>query len=257
MGFTQYTPWAPTVLDDVLYAENLADNIMRNNPLVNATVGTGLTRWLGNYVGPDGNKKALAWIGDLSPNDLNLNRPQRAFVVLRDDPGTSQFAFAVYDHSPVLGVPLNQTIHLQSIDSQTILTESRSGGVFFPRVQIPMGRTDGFYTQFPQTNNTASYQQLMEGRMSGSGTQVHYRIWGLTDVGTTANMRVRVTDNFSNTFISPVYPIASGGSVVQDASMDITALRGVPDFNIYVEAQVTSGTGKVYVTTAAMSNYSP
>jgi hypothetical protein len=124
-------------MDNILYAQGLADQIMRNNPLVNAVVSRGLMKWYGNYQNPDGSPVNFLWIGEFLPSDPNLgNRPQKGFSLVRDD-STHSSAINLYDKSP--GTPLKQTLTLGSADGQPMMDESRNqGGWSFPRVFFPV-----------------------------------------------------------------------------------------------------------------------
>jgi hypothetical protein len=159
----------------------------------------------------------------------------------------------MYDRNP--GTPLRQTISMASWDGFPIMTESRpEGGIAFPRQQIPMNRADGIFTQFPHTANT-SVTTLFEGRFSGTGTQLHARLWGASDAGVTGEVRVRCVDG-STVVTGPWNAIPAAGNVVFDSVIDVTALRGHLDTNIFVDAHVLTGSGNVYCAVPAMTNYS-
>lgn len=252
MTYPQYTPYPPSFLDNVSYAQELADKIMRNNPLINAGIPSGLMKWFGNYTNPDGSKVNFLWIGEFLPGDPNMGgKPQRGFSLVRDDQ-THSSALALFDRTP--GTPLVQTISIYGYDGQPLLEESRNqSGLAFPYQQIPTGRTDGFYTTYPNTPNT-SITSLVEGRFSCTGPTMHYKIWGNSDAGTTGQVRIRCTDG-STTIVSPWGAIPSAGNVFFDSTFDITTLRGHKDVNVFMEAQVLTGAGKVYCSLIALSNY--
>lgn len=253
MTYPQYTPYPPSVIDNIAYTQSLADAIMRNNPLVNAVVPYGLMKWYGNYFNPDGSPVNFLWIGEFLPSDPNLgNRPQKGFSLVRDDSSRAS-AFSMYDRSP--GTPLRQTISLGSWDGQPMLSESRAqGGVSFPRQQLVLGRTDGSYTQFPQTPNTA-VTSLAEGRMSGTGNTLHYRIWGVSDATTSGQVRMHLIDGATDV-VGPWHAIPTNGNQIFDTTMDVSAFRGHNEANIYMEAQVLTGTGRVYCSPVVCSVYS-
>jgi hypothetical protein len=253
MTFPQFTPYPPSMVDNIAYAQQLVDQIMRNNPLINAVIPSGLMKWYGNYQNPDGSPVNFLWIGEFLPGDPNMgNKPQKGFSLVRDD-GSHSSAISMLDGNPA--TPLRQTLTLSSWDLQPLLRESRtSGGVNFPRQQIPMNKTDGFTANWPKTNTTSVFA-ICEGRLSGTGNTLHYKLWAASDSGVTGQVRVRVTDG-STTVVSPWGAVPSSGNVIFDSTMDITLLRGHLDANIFVEAQVLSGSGFVYCTPAAMSVYS-
>lgn len=253
MTYPQFTPYPPSMVDNVLYAQELADRIMRNNPLVNAVVPSGLMKWYGNYQNPDGSQVNFLWIGEFLPGDPNLGgKPQKGFSLVRDD-STHSSALALYDRTP--GSPLRQIITLGSWDGQTIMDESRNqGGVAFPYQQIPTNRSDGQYTTFPKTAS-ASPASLVEGRFSGTGCTLHYRIWGNSDAGVTGQVRIRCVDGALNV-VGPWHAIPAAGNLIFDTTMDVTTLRGHRDINVLMEAQVLSGAGNVYCSLVVLNNYS-
>lgn len=252
MTYPQYTPYPPSAIDNIKYAQQLADQIMRNNPLINAGIPSGLMKWFGNYTNPDGSKVNFLWIGEFLPGDPNLGgKPQRGFSLVRDDQ-THSSALALFDRTP--GTPLVQTISIYGYDGQPILEESRNqSGQTFPYQQIPLNKTDGFNANYPKTSST-SIVSLMEGRFSGSGATLHYRVWGITDSGTTGQWRLRVVDG-ATVILSPWNTLPSAGNVIVDTTMDVSAIRGHKDVNIYLEAQTTGGAGFVYAQPIALSNY--
>lgn len=253
MTYPQFTPYPPSMIDNIAYAQQLVDQIMRNNPLINAVVPSGLMKWYGNYQNPDSSPVNFLWIGEFLPTDPNMgNKPQKGFSLVRDD-GSHSSAISMFDGSP--GTPLRQTLTLSSWDGQSLLRESRaSGGTNFPRQQVPLGKTDGFTANYPKNNSTSSVA-VCEGRLSGTGNTLHYRLWGLSDAGVTGQIRIRVVDG-STVINGPWNAIPSSGNVIFDSTMDISGVRGHLDATIFVDAQVLSGSGFVYVTPIVVSVYS-
>lgn len=253
MTYPQFTPYPPSMIDNLQYTQQLADAIMRNNPLVNAVVPYGLMKWYGNYTDVDGSPVNFLWIGEFLPSDPNMGgKAQKGFSLVRDD-STHSSAIAMYDRNPA--TPLRQTLTVSSWDNQPMLSESRSqGGISFPRQQIPMGRADGSYTQFPQTANT-TVSTLMEGRLSGTGNTLHYRIWGNSDPTSSGQVRMRVTDG-AISIVGAWHTIPLNGNAIFDSTIDITAVRGHLEANVYMEAQVTSASGKVYCSQIVLTVYS-
>jgi len=253
MTYPQFTPYPPSMADNIAYAQDLVDKIMRNNPLVNAVIPNGLMKWYGNYQNPDSSQVNFLWIGEFLPADPNMgNKPQKGFSLVRDD-STRSSAISLYDGNP--GTPLKQTLSISSHDGQGMLLESHDqGGQAFPYQQIPTGRVDGLKSQYPQINST-SISPILEGRFSATGAQLHYRFWALTDSGVTGQVRIKVV-NGATIITTPWTSIPSAGNVITDAFLDITSIRGVRDASVYVEGQVLSGVGNVYCSLIALSNFS-
>jgi hypothetical protein len=253
MTYPQSTPYPPSMADNIAYAQDVVDKIMRNNPLVGAVIPNGLMKWYGNYTNPDGSKVNFLWIGEFFPGDPNLGgKPQRGFSLVRDD-GTHSSALALFDRNP--SGPLVQTISIGSWDGQPILQESRSqGGMSFPRQQIPLGRSDGIFANYPKCPS-ASLTAMMEGRFSGVGDTLHYRIWALSDSGTTGQIRIKVQDG-ATVIAGPWNAIPSAGNQIFDATIDVTSVRGHLDASIFLEGQTLSGAGAIYGTVLALTNYS-
>ena len=138
-----YVPRDTTIVDAVAETRRIADQAMRNNPLVDAVVDRGLTRFRGNY-GDD-----YAWFGEFTPVDQNLlddfgnKLPQRGIVFWRDDPLHNQ-AFAMFDFNPQPGVPLRQRISMNDADGKIMMVEGYNGGRTFPDVLIPMYQRESF-----------------------------------------------------------------------------------------------------------------
>lgn len=145
----RYTPREPTIVDAVAEAKRIADSILRSNPLKDATIGSGLTKWTGNYGGD------LVWIGEFQPYDPNLvnefgkPKPQRGVTIVRDDP-KRQAAFYMYDWYTTAGVPLRQKIGMGDADGRTIMREGKTGGVEYPMHNV------GLLQSGVVRNNTSS-----------------------------------------------------------------------------------------------------
>jgi hypothetical protein len=253
MTYPQFTPYPPSMVDNIAYAQQLADQIMRNNPLVNAVIPKGLMKWYGNYTNVDGSKVNFLWIGEFLPADPNMGGvAQRGFSLVRDDP-THMTAISMYDRNPAS--PLRQTIAVTSWDGQALLGESRNkGGISFPRQQIPMNKVDGITANFAKTNTTTVWT-LFEGRYSGTGVVMHYKLWALTDAGVTAQVRMHSIDGAVDV-VGPWHPVPASGNVIFDTTMDVSAFRGHLDAQVYVEAQVLTGTGFIYCACSALTVYS-
>lgn len=134
---SRYTPRSSDLVDAVAEARRIATQQMRSNPMEDAVVTKGLTRFVGNY-GSD-----YAWFGEFTPPDQNMVdefgnlMPQRGVVFWRDDP-QHNIAFALYDWDPQVGVPLRQKIAMNDADGKVMMQEGPSGGRRFPDKAIPL-----------------------------------------------------------------------------------------------------------------------
>lgn len=137
LAVTQLTPRSPNLVDQVSEARRVTEAIMRANPLYNARVDGGLMVWRGNYAGGGGITDSYLWIGEVTPRDLNLNKPQRGMFITRDDPNHARVLW-VYDASPVAGEPLRQTLTMHDADDRPLLREGNSGGTEWPFASIIM-----------------------------------------------------------------------------------------------------------------------
>jgi hypothetical protein len=239
-----YTPQSPSVLDIVGYTQRVVDAILRNNPLHNASVDSGLMRWLGNYTNTDGSRINHLWIGEFYPADPNLpgDPPQRGFSLVRDDSQGGQYAFALYDHNPSAGDGLRQTIHFRSGDGEQLAIESRQGGWYYPEENVWMGSRDSDLALWPGTDS-ASYSTIYEGRVNVIGTHLRYRVWNACTGGAAGNFRFRVQTEGGD-LVSAVHSLPANANGVLDSELDIRSARGrvIP---VYLEAQRTNGVGKV------------
>jgi len=161
-----YTPRESTVVDAVAETRRIADQMMRNNPMTNAVVNKGLTRFVGNYGGD------YAWFGEFQPYDQNLlddfgqKLPQRGVVFWRDDPLHNQ-AFAMYDFDPRVGVPLRQRLYMNDADGKLLLSEGYSGGRAFPDASIVMYQRESFENPAATwTSDRTAYSG--EGNLTGT-----------------------------------------------------------------------------------------
>lgn len=129
----QYTPRSVNLVDAVAETKRVVESALRANPLRNARVDDGLMRWKGNYSG--GVDRSYLWIGEFLPRDAVLNKPQRGFILSRDD---SKAAPALHMYDPngesanALTQPLRQLVFMRDADNNPMLTEGRGGGVTFP-----------------------------------------------------------------------------------------------------------------------------
>lgn len=245
MTYPQTTPYSPSALDTVLYAQNLADSIMRNNPLVNAIVPKGLMKWYGNYQNPDGSPVNFLWIGEFLPADPNMaGRPQKGFSLVRDD-STHSSAIAMLDGNP--GTPLKQTLTLSSYDGKPMLSESRNtGGISFPRNYFAMWPNSLQLPAWPQVFTGS--RNLWGGQVSATGHIVGVTMQIVTDAGVSGTCQMRIDDgNGNGTLLGSVHSVGGSANSTFYEEIDITSLRGLKSINVYVDASQTAGTGGVYV----------
>jgi hypothetical protein len=166
----KYSPRSSDLVDAVSEAKRIADQTMRSNPMENAVVTEGLTRFVGNYGGD------FAWFGEFFPADLNMTdefgqqSPQRGISFVRDDPGHAS-AFTMYDGSPEAGQPLMQTITLSDGTGQRMMQEAfNQKGRRFPDKAIPM------YARISVDNggNAAAQELAWAGEGNLIGTHMHF-----------------------------------------------------------------------------------
>jgi hypothetical protein len=222
--------------------------MLRNNPLHNAAVDSGLMKWFGNYQKSDGTGKiAYLWIGEFLPRDVNLDGdpPQKGIVMFRDDSrgATDEFAFALYDHSPSVPGGLKQTIHWNSGDGQQLFRESRDGGQSWPWQNIQMGARDSDLALWPGTNS-GSFSTIYEGQFSVVGNFIHFRMWGATTGGSNGQLRLRCESGGAEAdAVSATYALGVNANDVFEAQLDVSAFRG-RTVRCYWETRILSGTGK-------------
>lgn len=233
-----YTPRETTLVDAVAETRRIADQVMRNNPLVDAVIDRGLTRFRGNY----GND--YAWFGEFSPNDRNLTDdfgnplPQRGIVFWRDDPSHTQ-VFTLYDFDPVAGEPLRQRVYMHDADGKLIYAEGFNGGRAFPDNPVVLYQREIID---PNGMQTGSDTVVYSGEGNLTGTQVDAAVsWGA--VGGTPNwsMYLRV----SGGGITINTPTVSGSGVGNRFwKVDVKSIFDVSDYvNVEWHMWKTGGTG--------------
>jgi hypothetical protein len=211
-----YTPRESTLVDAVAESRRIADQAMRNNPLVNAVVDRGLTRFRGNY-GSD-----YAWFGEFNPVDENLtddfgdDLPQRGIVFWRDDPSHNQ-AFAMYDFDPRAGEPLRQRMYLNDADGKPFLQEGFNGGRFWPDAPIVMYQRESFESpRATWTSDRVAY--------SGEGDLV----------GTLVEFTAAYTLTVGTDTISSFLRLSGGGVTINTPT---TALVGNQNISLTVDVK--------------------
>lgn len=240
MTYPQTTPYPPSAMDNILYAQTLADSIMRNNPLVNAIVPKGLMKWYGNYQNPDGSPVNFLWIGEFLPADPNLgNRPQKGFSLVRDD-STHSSAISLYDKSP--GTPLKQTLTLFSYDNAALLDESRNqGGWSFPRINFALQPASLNLPAWPLINSGS--RDIMWGQVSAVGHNISAQLWGITDAGVSATYTLRADDGAGHVVTGPPHALPGGSNTAWVDTLDITSMRGAKVVTVYFNCNITAGGG--------------
>lgn len=256
----QYTPRTPTALDVVKDAKRTADAILRSNPLTNAVVSEGLLRFVGNHVDVNGDKINFLWIGEFTPPDTTLGKPQRGIVMWRDDSAGAAvndgvLAFALYDHDPggdSLG--LRQTMHFNSVDNKALMLEARHGGFSFPRTNITMYEGSGTNrNRWPSITST-SFVTVFEGFVSCVGNNVYARYWVGTPAGTTAEFRVTASWG-SGSATGATHSQGSATFGLEEYTLDVTGARGDAAMQVKVEGRVASGAGPVDFAPVSFVNY--
>jgi hypothetical protein len=241
-----YAPRQTTLVDAVAESKRIADQVMRSNPVENATVTKGATQFIGNY----GNYFML--IGEFFPADPNLvddfgnQMPQRGIVFRRDDP-QQEFAFAMYDWSPQAGVPLRQKISMHDADGKRMMVEGGAGGRNYPDKAIPL------YPRISVDNGANSTSQEVVWMGSGNliGTHMHFTSNVSTGAGPpTVSNFVR----YSGAGVTVNSPTFTGSF---NTTTDVSSIFDVSDF-ITVEyiAWRSGGSGLYYPRPGICRNFS-
>lgn len=241
-----YTPRTPSALDTVGYTQRVVDAILRNNPLHNAAVDSGLMKWFGNYQDEEGDTINYLWIGEFFPADSNLpgSPPQKGISMIRDDSRGGMAAFALYDHAPATGDGLRQTIHVGSGDSHRLYHEHRDGGVEWPRRNISMYARDSDLALWPGTDS-ASFSAIYEGQVSIIGHYIRFRMWDACTGGAVGRFRLRVQDHsgVNADIVSAIHDLPANANGVFDSEVNVSVLRG-GNATVFWEAARTNGVGK-------------
>lgn len=237
-----YAPRQPSLVEAVATNKRVTDALLRNNPLVNAAVNSGLIRWMGNYnTTGTSDKINFLWIGEFLPLDTNLGVAQRGFSLVRDDSRGGRSAIAMFDPNPSGGGGLRQILIINSGDGNRILTESRFGGLTFPAAEVswaPNGRDRGIWAG---TNNTGTDDEIWAGRFSCLGNRLRGEFRGGTDAGTTGEVWVRV---FGTPNIDSPHLVLGAASLSTFAfDIDVSSRRGERDVDVAIMGRRTGGTG--------------
>lgn len=252
-----YAPRQQSVIDNLRYAEQKVDELSRSNPLQSAVVTRGLIKWIGNYVNagnPD--KINFLWIGEFLPGDPNFGgAPQRGFSLVRDDSRGGISALAMYDPVPNFGGSgLRQVLIMTSGDGRRLFEESRDGGQRWPEFGVPMYALPDDTANWADTTN-AAFSTIHEGRAPIVGNRIHYRVWCLTEAGTTGEFRLRI-EGGSGDILGATHAFAANTNNVVDALVDVASERGNTR-TVRWEARRTGGANKVRAMVIAMRCYTP
>lgn len=255
----QYTPREYTALDTVQAAKRTADAILRSNPLTNAVISHGLMRWTGNHLTGSGAKIDHLWIGEFFPPDTSLGGiPQKGFSLVRDDSTGGTPAFQLYDHDPGGGgLGLRQTIHLESLDDQRLMSEARTGGQQWPEENIVMGPLPRAFTEWTGTPITPdnAWWTLWEGRANVLGNQIVARYWAASTSGATSEFRIRF-EGIGGDVIGPVRTLGAGLDGVFEDTITVSADRGFTR-TFRLEARTTNLTGRARMQYISARCYTP
>lgn len=127
----QLTPRRADLVDALSEVRRVSDATVKANPLRNAVVDDGLMRWRGNYGGD------FMWVGEFTPEDPVLDKPQRGVILRRDDPSGTDILRA-YDPNPDPSGPLRQRLIMLDANGNTLLQEGDLGGLVFPQSAVPL-----------------------------------------------------------------------------------------------------------------------
>lgn len=260
--FEQYTPRDLSALDALAAARRTADAILRSNPLTNAIISSGRMSWVGNHTDIDGDKVNFVWLGEFTPTDPTMGGiPQRGSVFWRDDSTAATvqqgiIAWALYDHSPGAGgLGLRQTIHSYSVDNNQLINESRSGGLRFPRISIPMGPGGGASRTSWHQTTSGSFVTVAEGACSGIGRHVYARYWSHNEGGTSGEFQVTASWP-GGSASGPVHSQGGGASVsLREDTLFVPGCRGTDMMQVKIDARVTGGASFVAVAPLAVQNF--
>lgn len=235
---SRYTPREATLVDAVAETKRIADQQMRSNPLKDARISSGLTKWTGNYGGD------LAWIGEFLPADRNQfdqygnMKAQRGINIVRDDP-LHNAAFSLYDPWPTAGTPLRQRIYMHDADGKNFLVEGFNGGRSFPDAPIVLYQRE-VIDPSGITIGTDVIVFSGEGNLIGTKVQMS-AAWAA--IGGTPNWSTYLRISGGGVTINTATSTGSGsGSIFW--TVDVKAIMNVADYvNVEWHMWKTGGTG--------------
>lgn len=239
MEETYYAPTPPSDTNILQDTRRIADQILRSNPLKNARVDGGLTRWEGAYGGE------FAWFGEFYPGDPNRDgAPQRGISLVRDDP-QRKTAFAMYDPNPSAGRPLRQRIFMDDADGRRLLHEGDSGGLAYPYWPIQLFRADqGGYIQTNQTTD----RLIFTGRTANMGRHVEVVGFGTSFSGESGAVYVKVSGDGGTSATSSTYNYSGVGGFTLTVDLGASGtLRNSGVLTVEVYARKTGGPGDIVI----------
>lgn len=242
-----YAPTPPSDHEILADTRRIADQILRSNPMENALVKKGLTRWQGNYGGE------FAWFGEFLPLDPNLNKPQRGISFVRDDPGQKS-AFAMYDPNPQAGRPLRQRIFMHDADGRRLLTEGDSGGLAYPYWPVMMFRADaGGYIETNQTTD----RLIFTGRTANMGRHMEAQGFGTSFNNESGAVFMKVTAEGGATLFSETFTYTGVGGFNLAVDMGASGgLRDAPILGVEIYCRKTGGPGNIIIQLRSVYNFS-
>lgn len=213
----QYTPRSTDIVDAVAESKRVVDAALRSNPLRNAKIDDGLMQWRGNYAGGVSNSGTYLWIGEFYPLDNVMNKPQRGFLLSRDDPSHARVLW-MYDpyanQTNPVNTPLRQLMSMHDADDNPIMRESRTGGLAFPHGRAPLLPMEQQFVDvgggdfLPLANATVAtgsgeVTRLYSGSGSMTGHKVFVHGWSTNTGGIAYGIHCVVTFSGGFAYTSP------------------------------------------------------
>lgn len=260
----EYTPRSTNIVDAIAETKRITEAALRSNPLRNAIIDDGLMKWRGNYAG--GLNGAFLWIGEFFPRDGLLNKPQRGFLLTRDDPKHARVLWVYDDQAEAtnpIDKPLRQQMTMHDADDAPILRESRKGGVQFPWSHIPLypivadfyevgvaGGGTEFLPVIPAVSciNSGSNRDLFTGYGPMVGHKIKCSGYGVS-IGGGPSIGVTLKLSWNNpaatTFTAPEIVVPAGDSVYLFWDLDFAG-QGLIGYEVgaTIMGRVISGTYK-------------
>ncbi|MEU3649791.1 hypothetical protein AB0E59_40920 [Lentzea sp. NPDC034063] len=243
-----FTPTPPSKTAILADTKRIADQILRSNPLKNARVDGGLTRWEGAYGGE------FAWFGEFYPGDPNRDgKPQRGISLVRDDP-QQKTAFAMFDPHPEEGRPLRQRIFMDDADGHPLLHEGENGGWAYPFLPIQLFRADqGGYIQTNQTTD----RLIFTGRSAVMGRHVECQGFGTSANNESGLIYMRVTGNNGEVVTAPAFEYTGVGGFTLTADLGADGgVRNATEMTVDVFARKTGGPGDIVIQLRSVFSFS-
>lgn len=247
-----YAPREANLVDAIAESRRIADQLMRNNPLTDAVIDRGLTRFRGNYGGD------FAWFGEFLPADRNLlddfgnPLPQRGISFVRDDPG-QETAFVMYDFDPRAGEPLRQRVYMNDADGKLFLAEGFNGGRAWPDSPIVLYQRESF--ESPRAT-WGSDRMVYSGEGNLTGTLVDFSAaYTVSDGVSTISNYLRVSGG-GITINTPTQTVTGNQNVSH--LVNVKSILNVADYvNVEWHMWRASGTAEFLPRVYKCRSYSP